>query len=219
VTLVAVTKTASAACVEALFALGVRDFGESRVQEAKSKHNSLSCPGARWHMIGRLQTNKVRVALSLFDVVHSLDRDELVDALGREAARGDRVVDCFLQVNVSGESSKGGFAPAAVGDALKRARSHSALRVRGLMAIPAPAADVEGARAPFRVLRNLRDALRNDESELVDLSMGMSHDFTVATEEGATLVRVGSALFSNVPDSHFGRGVTTDLAANGNGDR
>ncbi len=213
VLLLAATKTAAAGVVGLLPSLGVRDAGENRVQEAESKVRALSEAGLRWHMIGRLQTNKVRRALDLFHRLHSVDRDDLLEALAREAARRGRVVDCLLQVNVSEEATKGGYVPGAAEAALRRARSLPSLRVTGLTAIPAPADDPEGSRPAFRALRGLRDRLREGPGDLPDLSMGMSGDYAVAVEEGATLLRLGSALFRGLPAGAWGRGA--DAVARG----
>ncbi len=205
VALVAATKTVAAGVVALLPEAGIRDAGENRVQEAEPKVRALSDLGLRWHMIGRLQTNKVRRALELFHRVHSMDRDSVMDALAEEGARRGRVVDCLVQVNLSNEPTKGGYGMAEVEDALRRARSLPSLSVTGLMAVPAPAPTPEGSRPAFRALRELRDRLRRGPGDLPDLSMGMSGDFGVAVEEGATLVRVGTALFSGLPASAFGR--------------
>ena len=220
VTILAAGKSASAGVLALLPSLGVRDVGENRVQEAAGKVRALSDAGLRWHMIGRLQTNKVRRALDLFHRVQSVDRDSLMEALARDAARRGRAVDCLLQVNVNGETTKGGYGPGDAAEALRRARSLPALRVTGLMAIPAPTPDPEGMRPAFRALRELRDSLRDGPGDLPDLSMGMSVDFEVAVEEGATLVRLGTALFEGIPAPHYGRTDpgATDPAADGGAD-
>lgn len=212
VLLLAATKTVAAEAVALLPSLGVLDAGENRVQEAESKVRALSDLGLRWHMIGRLQTNKVRRALDLFHRTHSVDREDLLEALAKEAARRGRVVDCLLQVNVSEEATKGGFRPGAVATALRRARSLPSLRVTGLMAIPAPAEDPEGSRPAFRALRALRDDLRDGPADLPDLSMGMSGDYPVAVEEGATILRLGAALFRDLPPGIYGRGAAAGAA-------
>ncbi len=213
VTILAAGKTAAAGVIALLPSLGVRDVGENRVQEAATKVRALSDLGLRWHMIGHLQTNKVRRALDLFHRVHSVDRDVLMEALAREADRRGRTVDCLLQVNVSGETTKGGFGIADAAEALRRARSLPPLRVTGLMAIPAPAADPEGLRPAFRAVRELRDRLREGPGDLPDLSMGMSGDCAVAVEEGSTLVRLGTALFEGIPAPLYGRARVGDDAA------
>jgi hypothetical protein len=205
VTLVAATKSVAAEAVALLPGLGILDAGENRVQEAETKVRALSDLGLRWHMIGRLQTNKVRRALDLFHRIHSVDRDSVMDALAEEAARRGRALDCMVQVNLSDEATKGGYGLGEAEEALRRARSLPSLRVTGLMTIPAPAADPEASRPAYRALRELRDRVRLGPGDLPDLSMGMSGDFAVAVEEGATLVRVGSALFEGLPPEAYGR--------------
>jgi pyridoxal phosphate enzyme (YggS family) len=206
ITVVAAGKGVAAEVLRLLPAVGIRDVGENRVQEAAPKVHALSDLGLRWHMIGHLQANKVRRALDLFHRVHSVDRDSVMEALAREAALRGRTVDCLLQVNVSDEPTKGGYGMAVAADAIARARSLPPLRVTGLMAIPAPAADPGASRPAFRALRELRDRLRAGPGDLPDLSMGMSGDYGVAVEEGATLVRVGTALFGGLPAASFRRG-------------
>ncbi len=211
VRIIVVTKTVAAEVVALLPELGVREIGENRVQEAASKLTALSHLDLRWHMIGHLQTNKVRKALQIFHRVHSVDRPSVLEALSAEGVRREREVDCLLQVNVSEEESKGGYSMSDVEAVLDHARSLPGLRVTGLMAIPAPVDDPEESRSAFRALRELRDRVRSDADDLPDLSMGMTQDYGVAVEEGATLVRVGSAVFRGVPKSLYGR--AADAAA------
>jgi pyridoxal phosphate enzyme (YggS family) len=213
VTVIAASKTVAPEALAALPGLGVRDAGENRVQEAEPKVRALSDLGLRWHMIGRLQTNKVRRALDLFHRFHSVDRDAVMIALAEEGARRGRTVDCLVQVNVSDEETKGGYGIGEAEAALRRARTLPSLRVTGLMAIPAPGADPEASRPAFRALRALRDRLREGPGDLPDLSMGMSGDYAVAVEEGATLVRLGTALFGGIPARHFGRAAAAAPAA------
>jgi len=199
VTLVGVTKSAPAPAVEALAAAGVRDVGENRVQEAAGKI-PLVRAALRWHLIGHLQTNKARLAASLFAVVHSVDSERLLAAL-----RGaGRPLDLFLQVNVSGEPSKSGVAPSEARALWRSALAAAPLRPTGLMTIAPNSGDPEEARPVFRALRELRDELNRsgDGPPLAHLSMGMSGDFDVAVEEGATFVRVGSALLGPIRDRH-----------------
>ncbi|NTU60170.1 MAG: YggS family pyridoxal phosphate-dependent enzyme [Deltaproteobacteria bacterium] len=197
VRLLAVTKTVEAERVRRAWDAGVRLFGESYVQEAVGKVDRLP-PEAEWHFIGHLQSNKARQALDLFRLVHSLDRPSLADALEKAARARGAQVDVLLEVNVGAEASKSG---ASLGDALdlaRRAEEWPSLRIRGLMAIPPYLADAEEVRPYFRAVRELADRIRALELPGVameELSMGMSHDFPVAIEEGATLVRVGTALF------------------------
>ena len=193
VLLIAVSKTVDVERIRAGVAAGVTALGENRVQEAKTKIAELGRPAA-WHLIGHLQTNKVKDALPLFDVIHSLDRLELAREIERRAAARGQVVDALLQVNVAAEASKGGVGPDAVGETLDTIGKLAHVRVRGLMTIPPEVERAEDSRPWFRRLRELagRHGLR-------ELSMGMSGDFEVAVEEGATMVRVGTAVFGPRP--------------------
>lgn len=203
VVLLAVGKTFAAESVIEAVRAGCRDLGENYVQEARVKRaevERLLAPtsAVRWHFIGRLQRNKARVAVELFDLVHSLDSEALADALDRAAAAGSRVVECLVEINLGGESTKGGIAPDRLGDFLRSVADRSSLHVRGLMAIPPPEADPSVARLRFRRLRELRDRhadLPLPGGGLKELSMGMSADYEAAIEEGATIVRVGRAIF------------------------
>ena len=188
--LVAVSKTAPVERVRAAIDAGVPALGENRVQEAKEKIRQLAHP-VPWHLIGQLQTNKARDAVALFDLIQSVDRVDLARELDRRAGKP---VDVLLEVNVGAEPSKGGFAPADLKPALEAIAELPRLRVRGLMTIPPAASDPEQARPSFRLLRELRD-----QTGLTELSMGMSADFEVAIEEGATMVRVGTAIFGARP--------------------
>lgn len=182
---------------------GLRDIGENYVQEAARKQQELRAapPAAEinlhWHLIGRLQRNKSREAVALFDCVHSVDRASLAEALDREARRAGRHLDVLLQVNLSGEPQKSGVAEDALGALVEAVAGCEALRPIGLMTLPAPHPDPEAARKPFSRLRTLRDDLRGraGEGSFSELSMGMSADLEVAVEEGATMIRVGTALF------------------------
>lgn len=186
----------------AAYEAGVRTFGENRVQEAQSKIPRLAAE-IDWHLIGPLQSNKARRAVELFSTVHSVDRYKIAAALARHAADLGRTLDVFVQFNLGAEDSKSGFAPTQLEECLPLFEL-PALQVRGLMAIPPPAEDPSQARGWFRHLRELRDHLgeqlaRRNADFRGDLSMGMSSDFEVAIEEGATHVRVGSALFGERP--------------------
>jgi pyridoxal phosphate enzyme (YggS family) len=201
VTLIAVTKSVDVPEILALVRGGAAEFGENRTDALARKRSAVAASGARvrWHLIGRLQTNKVRRALPTIDALHSIDRASLLDSLAAELRRTDGPpLPAFLEVNVSGEESKTGFAPADVPAALEAARRVPRLAVRGLMTMAPLSSDSESSRPVFRRLRELRDeAHRLGYLELLDLSMGMSQDFEVAVEEGATHVRVGAALFSD----------------------
>ncbi len=189
VTMIAVTKTVDAAVIETAVGLGIRDLGENRVQEASKKIRQLAHlqPRPTWHLIGHLQTNKVKSALELFDIIHSVDSLELAEHINR---RAKAQVPVLLQVNVAGESTKSGFSPSEIEAAFKTISRMPGLWVRGLMTIAPPASDAEQVRPVFRKLREMRDAFH-----LEHLSMGMTDDFEVAIEEGATFVRIGRAIF------------------------
>jgi hypothetical protein len=193
VLLIAVSKTVEAERVKEAIDAGVAALGENRVQEAKAKVAALGRP-VPWHLIGHLQTNKVKDALATFDVIQSLDRLDLARELERRAAGMGRHVDVLLEVNVAAEPQKSGFAPDAVAGALDALAAMAHLKVRGLMAIPPAVERAEDSRPAFRALRAL--AARHGMGEL---SMGMSGDFEVAIEEGATMVRVGTAIFGPRP--------------------
>jgi pyridoxal phosphate enzyme (YggS family) len=195
VTLVAVSKTHPAEAIRAAYSLGVRDFGENYVQELAEKHDQLrDLGGLRWHMIGHLQTNKARVVAGVAHAVHTVDSVKLARELGRRASAAGRVVGAFVQVNVSGEASKSGCAPDEAGAVIDAVRSEAGLALRGLMTIP-PASDAAEDAAPvFDALVALREKLGGG-LRLPDLSMGMTHDLEVAVAHGATVVRVGSAIF------------------------
>jgi PLP dependent protein len=194
VTLVGVAKQIPTGRVAEAVRAGVADIGENYLQEASARRSQLAVK-PRWHFIGRVQTNKARGVAQLFDVVHTLDRAELGAALERHAAAAGRTLDALVQVNVSGEAQKGGAAPDRVEALLEASADWPHLRVVGLMAIPAASDDPEHVRPAFARLRALRDRLRPRHPALAELSMGMSGDFEVAIEEGATIIRVGTALF------------------------
>jgi pyridoxal phosphate enzyme (YggS family) len=193
--LVAVSKTHDAEKVRAAFDAGQEIFGESRVQEARAKIPLL--PSAlRWHFIGRLQKNKVRHALPLFELFHSVDSLELAENMNRIAEEEGLHPRVLLEVNVAGEGSKIGFTPESLRAGFDQINSLGRITVEGLMTIPPLADEAEKSRRYFVALRELRhDLARESGIELPHLSMGMSHDFVVAVEEGATLVRVGTAIF------------------------
>jgi PLP dependent protein len=202
VRLVAVSKTKPASAVLAAIAEGQLLFGENRVQEARDKIPLVSGGVVgdvvmQWHLIGPLQRNKVKGAVKLFSMVHSVDSVALAGELGKRALE-PRPLPILVQVNVGREPQKTGFLPEQVIDAIEQMAMFDGIQVQGLMTIPPITPDAEGARPYFRELAQLADRVRGLQIEGVvmnELSMGMSHDFTVAVEEGATLVRVGSALF------------------------
>ncbi|MEI6167237.1 MAG: YggS family pyridoxal phosphate-dependent enzyme [bacterium] len=195
VQLMAVSKTQHPDDIAAVAALGVETFGENRVQEA---HGKISlCPGRlHWHLIGHLQSNKAREAARLFEMIHSVDSVRMLETLDRVAGEEGRSLPVCLEVNVSGERSKFGMAPEHVAGALEAANRLFRVKVVGLMTIPPAAEDPQEARPFFRALRELRDRMQGESGVMMpELSMGMSQDFEVAIEEGATWIRVGSLLF------------------------
>jgi len=196
VTLVAVVKTVPAAVVREALALGVGDLGENRVQEAEAHVETLGRAAARWHMIGHLQRNKAGRAVELFDRVHSVDGVEVARALSRHAAAAGRTVRALIEVNVGGEASKFGVAPEGLEALLEETRALPGLAIDGLMTVAPQGERSEDARPHYARLRALREAaVKSQALALPELSMGMSADFEVAVEEGATIVRVGTALF------------------------
>jgi pyridoxal phosphate enzyme (YggS family) len=204
VTLVGVVKTLPAEAIAAAVALGLTDLGENRVQEAESHQRTVARGAARWHMIGHLQRNKAGKALELFDVVHGVDGTELAVALDRRALEAGRRLAVLIEVNVSGEASKFGIAPQGAAALAEVVAPLANLQLRGLMTVGAPVARPEDARPGFARLRELRDeTARRLGQPLPELSMGMSGDYEIAVEEGATLVRVGTALFG-ARDGHGG---------------
>jgi pyridoxal phosphate enzyme (YggS family) len=195
VRLVAVSKTVDLERLRAAIDAGHRLFGENYLQEAKAKIQVLGRE-IGWHLVGHLQTNKAKAAVELFDLIHAVDRLKLARALDAAAARLGKVQDVLLQVNQGGEDTKSGVAPEAAADLLEEMARLPHLRVLGLMTMPPWLADPEAVRPYFRDLRELREKLRDRSGlPLPELSMGMSGDFEVAVEEGATLVRVGTAIF------------------------
>lgn len=198
VTLIGVTKTVPPDTIRQAVALGLREFGENRVQEARSKQRALGIRSVRWHLIGHLQRNKAKHAAELFDLIHSVDSAELAEELDRHAAARHRALEVFVQVNVSGEATKSGCQPDDALDLARRIGQRSHLSLVGVMTIAPLADDPEAARPHFAALRRLRDAMADAlhrEPSSLKLSMGMSQDFEVAIEEGADLIRVGTAIF------------------------
>ena len=198
ITLVAVTKYASSGSIAALIDAGCLDLGESRPQQLWQRAVEFADRGVRWHMIGHLQRNKVARTMPLVSLVHSCDSLRIAAAIDQAVEQASQQVDALLEVNISADPAKGGFAADEVAPALDQLAGLSRLRIRGLMAMAGKPDDAVAARADFRRLRELRDQLRANcppSVGLDELSMGMSGDFEVAIEEGATIVRVGSALF------------------------
>jgi pyridoxal phosphate enzyme (YggS family) len=197
VVLVGASKTQPAAVLAEAWQAGLKVFGENRIQEALAKSSELP-PGIEWHLIGPLQSNKIRAALNLFRTIHSIDRPRIAEAVDREAGTRGLSVTGFLEVNLGGEEGKHGFSPEGLADTVRPLSRLQHLRIAGLMAIPPQGDSPEDSRPWFRQLRELRDGLaaRPEWQGFPGwLSMGMSDDFEVAVEEGATHVRVGTALF------------------------
>jgi len=198
VTLVAVTKTHPVETVREAIAAGLAVFGENRVQEGVRKIEVLrpEFPALSWRLIGRLQTNKAKTAVRYFEEIQSVDRMSLLDVLSREAVSAGRSVPIYIEVNIGGEASKGGIPAGEVEDLVREAAERPAIALRGLMTVPPFSEDPENSRLFFRQLRETRDRLADATGiDLPELSMGMSHDYEIAVEEGATVVRVGTALF------------------------
>ncbi len=194
VRLVAVTKGVDPERIREALALGIVDLGENRIQEALPKIAALG-PAPRWHLVGHLQRNKVGRAIEVFALIHSVDSVRLAEEIARRAGVLGRDIPVLLQVNVAGEPGKHGFAPEEVRDAAPRIAGSPGVRVRGLMTIAPLADDPETVRPMFRRLRRLSEEVRAEVSDADELSMGMSQDYEVAIEEGATLIRVGRAIF------------------------
>jgi pyridoxal phosphate enzyme (YggS family) len=199
VNLLAVSKTCPGVSVREAFTAGLREFGENYVQEALGKITELQDLRARlrWHLIGPLQSNKTRDVAAHFDWVHSIDRAKLAERLSAHRPEGLPPLQVCLQVNISGEASKSGVPPADLPALARTVAALPRLKLRGLMAIPEPAADFDTQREPHRALRRLFDELNAQGFGLDTLSMGMSADLEAAVAEGATWVRIGTAIFGS----------------------
>ena len=214
VRLVAVSKTVSPHRLRAAVAAGLTDLGENRVQEAADKHDAVA--GATWHLVGPLQSNKARRAVALFDTIQTVDSTALGERLARVGGEVGRApLTVLLQVNVDADPAKAGLAPGDVAAVVDALGAHPELRLAGLMTVGRQVADPEAARPTFRALRELSARLRDARAPLGDeLSMGMTDDFEVAVEEGATIVRVGRALFGERAHTHPA-GAGEDVADHG----
>lgn len=197
VSLVAVSKTVGRELVDAAYEAGLRSFGENRVPDARAKFAVPMPSDARLHLVGQLQTNKASHAVDLFDLIESVDRPSLIAELEKQGQRRDRVVPVLLQVNVGGEEQKAGCSPADVDLLVAQIAASEHLELRGLMTIAPLVVDAEEARPVFADLRRLRDRLvaATPDATLPILSMGMTNDFEIAIEEGATHIRLGRAIF------------------------
>ncbi len=204
VKLVAITKTVDTERIKEAVDWGLRVFGESRVQEAKAKIEELSkLPTAdyglttiSWHLVGHLQKNKAKTAVQLFDLIHSLDSIELADEINKHAGNAGKIQRVLMQVKLSGEETKQGVSKEDLKDLIDSVIKMRNLKIEGLMTMPPYFDDPEMARPFFRDLRELRDNAEKSGYELTELSMGMTHDFEIAIEEGATMVRIGTAIFA-----------------------
>jgi PLP dependent protein len=201
VRLLAVSKTRPADAIAGLADSGQHAFGENYVQEARGKITALANRGLEWHLIGHLQSNKARETAELFDWVQTLDRPKLVSALGQHRPSIRPPLNVLIQVNIDDEASKHGCRPDAVAMLADAIEAQPGLALRGLMAIPAPHRDPESRRPAFRRMKQLFDELGACHPRIDTLSMGMSDDYTIAIEEGATMVRIGTALFGARPSN------------------
>lgn len=196
--LIGATKTVPVPRLREAMAAGLTEFGENRLQEAREKIKQIGLGQAHWHFIGRLQRRKAKAVVGLFELIHSVDSVELAVELNRRAAQARIIQPVLLEINIGGEDSKGGFAPESVGEILPELNAMPHLLIRGLMTIPPLVTDPEDARPYFRRLRELAESLARSGQERIrmdELSMGMSHDYEIAVEEGATMVRIGTAIF------------------------
>lgn len=185
---IGVTKNFPATVIQVAYQCGLRDFGENRVQEAEIKYRDLGDIGpVVWHMVGHLQGNKVKAALEIFDVIHSVDSIKLARVINEHAGK---IIPVFIEVNVGGEATKYGFTVDQVQDAVKSISTLGNLKIMGLMTVAPPADNLEEVRPVFRKLKQLNASFGFNE-----LSMGMTDDFEVAIEEGATMIRIGRAIF------------------------
>ncbi len=200
VTLVGVTKTFPAEMVREAVRAGMRDIGENYVQEALRKRDLVTEPDVRWHFIGHLQSNKVKSVAEWVHLVHALESRSLAKELDARAAHAGRIIETLVEVNTTGESSKFGLPPDRVAEFVQSLEEFPHIRIAGLMTIGPFLPDPEGSRPMFRMLRTLRDRLAQRPQPNLDLrhlSMGMTGDFEVAIEEGATLIRIGTAIFGS----------------------
>jgi pyridoxal phosphate enzyme (YggS family) len=198
ITLVAVSKMIPVEVIRQGLAAGITILGENRVQEARDKIAAMP-DRATWHLVGHLQTNKAKVAAQLFEMIHSLDSLKLAEALDKSGQQAGKTVRCLVEVNLGGEESKSGTTEEGVRPLLGAVGRLTHLRIEGLMTIPPYLPDPEQVRPFFRRLRTLRDKLAAEGFHLAELSMGMTHDFEIAIEEGATIVRIGTAIFGPRP--------------------
>ncbi|PKK83692.1 MAG: YggS family pyridoxal phosphate-dependent enzyme [candidate division Zixibacteria bacterium HGW-Zixibacteria-1] len=197
ITLVAVSKTYPAEAITAAVGFGIADVGESRVQEAEPKIQSLG-KIARWHMIGHLQTNKAKKAVAVFDFIQSVDSLKLAEEINRQAGEINRKIDCLIEINSAGESSKSGLAPEMAAELIEKAGKLENIILRGIMTIGPLTDDRQLIRNAFRKTRRLfEDGRKSAGNQFDTLSMGMSDDYEIAIEEGSNMVRIGTAIFGS----------------------
>jgi pyridoxal phosphate enzyme (YggS family) len=199
VSLLAVSKGQSAEAIRAAADCGQRDFGENYIQEALAKMERVGEPGLCWHFIGRIQSNKTRDVAAHFDWVHSVDRVRIASRLSEARPQGRAPLNVCIQVNIDAQPTKAGVAPEALPELAAAVAALPGLCLRGLMAMPAPASDIEAQRRPFRALRECLEELRAAGFPLDTLSMGTTADLRAAVAEGATMVRVGTGVFGPRP--------------------
>ena len=195
--LIAISKTKPVSLIAEAIDAGITDIGENRVQEAKGKRSQVDCP-VSWHLVGHLQTNKVKQALEIFDLIHSVDSIRLLAEIERQSCRLNRRTDALVEVNTSSEESKFGLQPNGVLSFMESAADYPHVRIKGLMTVGEFMPDPEKVRPSFTLLRSLKERIDSQgypNVEMEYLSMGMTNDFEVAIEEGANIVRIGSAIF------------------------
>ena len=198
VCLIAVSKTFDVARVREVLEVGISDIGENFVQELRDKRAELNNPDIRWHFVGHLQSNKVKYIADFISLIHSTDHRSVAEEIDKRGARIGRLIDVLVEVNTTGERTKFGVLPESTIEFVKSLAHLRNLRVRGLMTMGPFLPDPEDSRPAFRTLREFRDEVRNagiENVEMTELSMGMTNDFEVAIEEGATMVRIGTAIF------------------------
>lgn len=195
VKLIAVSKTFPAADIKSLYDLGHRDFGENKVQELGEKNTALDTLDIYWHLIGHLQTNKVKYIIDYISLIHSVDSIKLADEIQKRASQSSKLIDILVQVNTSGEDSKFGVEPSQAGRLCTEIRKLENIRLRGLMTIGKLTENEDEIRQNFRLLKNLYDELLPVNNQFEFLSMGMTSDYEIAIEEGSSMIRVGSAIF------------------------
>ncbi len=197
ITLIAVAKTFSSQDVKKVLSAGIVDIGENYIQELRQKHEELLVENVRWHFIGHLQSNKVKYIAPWIHCIHSVDTVEVGKEISRQALKCGRTLDVLIEVNTSGEASKFGAVPEKTALLVKQLAVLPNMRVRGLMTIGPFLPDPESSRPSFRMLKTLRQEIEREGMSLPHLSMGMTNDFEIAIEEGATMVRIGTAIFGN----------------------